>query len=265
MLARARKAEDLSRLRDRSVVHTPSQGFHGHRWDEIAPLAPNVRQSLRRNGDQPPYSPHECRTHLSASRKECDCPRIKKKPCVMPPASRRRRNPLGKQHKMGRRPLQKRVPDRIAQNEWFYENGGQRHGPVSPPQRKTLATKGTVTPATLVWKEGLPQWTPAKAIRGLFPEEAAEAPAATPVNPPPPPRFDQPSQSLLSLLCDLRHPLDIVVDRLRYVIPQDITANISRVAATAGVLCIYLAVGAFSAVVALQPQTIGVVISLLLA
>jgi len=166
----------------------------------------------------------------------------------MPPASRRRRNPLGKQHKMGRRPFQTRVPDRIAQNEWFYENGGQRHGPVSPPQRKTLATKGTVTPATLVWKEGLPQWTPAKAIRGLFAEKAAEAPAATPVKPPPPPRFDQPSQSLLSLLCDLRHPLDIVVDRLRYVIPQDITANISRVAATAGVLCIYLAVGAFSAV-----------------
>lgn len=143
---------------------------------------------------------------------------------------------------MGRRPLQKRFPDRMAQNEWFYENGGQRHGPVSPPQLKALATKGTVTPATLVWKEGFSQWTPAKAIRGLFPEEAPEAPAATPVTPPPPPRFDQPSQSLLSVLCDLRHPLDIVVDRLRYVIPQDITANISRVAATAGVLCIYLAI-----------------------
>ena len=130
----------------------------------------------------------------------------------------------------------------MAQNEWFYENGGQRHGPVSPVALKTLASKGNISPSTLVWKEGLPQWTPAKAIRGLFPEDTAVGVAPAPVDPPAATRIDPPAQPLLDVLRDLPHPLDLLIDRLRYAIPMDITAKISRVAALAGVLCIYLAI-----------------------
>ena len=130
----------------------------------------------------------------------------------------------------------------MAQNEWFYENGGQRHGPVSPVALKALASKGNISPSTLVWKEGLPQWTPAKAIRGLFPEDTAVGVAPAPVDPPATTRIDPPAQPLLEVLRDLPHPLDLLIDRLRYAIPMDITAKISRVAALAGVLCIYLAI-----------------------
>jgi hypothetical protein len=130
----------------------------------------------------------------------------------------------------------------MAQNEWFYENGGQRHGPVSPVALKALATKGNISPSTLVWKEGLPQWTPAKAIRGLFPEDTAVGVTPAPVDPPAATRIDPPAQPLLDVLRDLPHPLDLLIDRLRYVIPQDVTAKISRVAAIAGVYCIYLAI-----------------------
>jgi hypothetical protein len=129
----------------------------------------------------------------------------------------------------------------MAQNEWFYEKAGQRQGPVSPVALKQLAIKGNITPSTLVWKEGLPQWTPAKAIRGLFPTDAAGDAAPAPVDPPSSSRLDPPAQRLLDVIRDLRHPLDLLIDRLRYAIPQEITVKISQVAATAGVFCIYLA------------------------
>lgn len=130
----------------------------------------------------------------------------------------------------------------MAQNEWFYENAGQRQGPVSPVALKQLAVTGNITPSTLVWKEGLPQWTPAKAIRGLFAANAAVAAEPAPVDPPSSTRVDPSAQQLLDVIRDVRHPLDLVIDRLRYVLPQDITAKISQVAATAGVFCIYLAI-----------------------
>lgn len=115
--------------------------------------------------------------------------------------------------------------------QWLRTNGFMRT-PGNAKARylqwrlKQLAVTGNITPSTLVWKEGLPQWTPAKAIRGLFPANAAVAAEPTPVDPPSSSRFDPPARTLLDVIRDVRHPLDIVIDRLRYAIPQDITAQI---------------------------------------
>ena len=133
----------------------------------------------------------------------------------------------------------------MAQQDWFYEASGQRKGPISALELRQMAVAGGITPATLVWREGLSQWSPAKAIRGLFPPDAATpTPTPSPVDlsPSSSPRFAPPVQPLLDAICELPHPLDLVIERLRYAVPDDITAKISRIAALAGVYCIYLAI-----------------------
>ena len=54
--------------------------------------------------------------------------------------------------------------------EWYYAKGNDKHGPVSSKQLKQLARTGELLPTDLVWKEGAPDWKPAKLLNGLFPE-----------------------------------------------------------------------------------------------
>ena len=46
-------------------------------------------------------------------------------------------------------------------NDWYYENGGKRHGPVAPAALKQLADAGQIRPETLIWRQGMPQWAQA--------------------------------------------------------------------------------------------------------
>jgi hypothetical protein len=68
--------------------------------------------------------------------------------------------------------------------EWYYQQNGQKHGPISGASLKQLAAAGKLQPTDHVWKEGMTKWLPARSVKGLFP--AAPAPVAT-VAPPPPP------------------------------------------------------------------------------
>lgn len=61
---------------------------------------------------------------------------------------------------------------------WYYESGGQQQGPATDQDLDRLLAEGKITPDTLVWREGLPGWTPLRTAR-------AAAPSA-PVPPPPP-------------------------------------------------------------------------------
>lgn len=55
-------------------------------------------------------------------------------------------------------------------NEWHYTlNGQQISAPATSTQLKQLATSGQLKPSDLVWQEGMPDWVPASAVRGLFP------------------------------------------------------------------------------------------------
>ena len=49
---------------------------------------------------------------------------------------------------------------------WYYAINGQKLGPVSESQLKELALGGKLTNA-LVWKDGMPEWTPSNKIKGL--------------------------------------------------------------------------------------------------
>ncbi len=44
--------------------------------------------------------------------------------------------------------------------QWYYESGGERHGPVPSPDIQRLAEQGTIQAGTLVWRAGLDSWVP---------------------------------------------------------------------------------------------------------
>lgn len=48
---------------------------------------------------------------------------------------------------------------------WFYAVGGQQQGPVDDAQLDALIQAGTVTPDTLVWREGIANWQPLRQAR----------------------------------------------------------------------------------------------------
>lgn len=74
---------------------------------------------------------------------------------------------------------------------WYCTRSGERSGPFSATELKTLADEGKLQPADLLWKEGMSAWAPASSARGLFPApsrpEPPPAPAAMPLTPEPPP------------------------------------------------------------------------------
>jgi GYF domain 2 len=59
---------------------------------------------------------------------------------------------------------------------WYYALGGQQLGPVDDAQFDALIAAGTITPDTLVWREGMPNWLPLREAR-----PAASAPGVPPV------------------------------------------------------------------------------------
>lgn len=43
---------------------------------------------------------------------------------------------------------------------WFYEEAGEPAGPVSAQSLRALLQSGSIDRATLVWREGMPDWAP---------------------------------------------------------------------------------------------------------
>ena len=65
---------------------------------------------------------------------------------------------------------------------WYYEQQGQRQGPIDGDRLKFLARSGVLTPDDLVWKQGMDGWAKASQIKGLLPSTPATgiAPPAIP-------------------------------------------------------------------------------------
>lgn len=54
-------------------------------------------------------------------------------------------------------------------DQWYYTESGEQRGPVGEQEIKNLLSTHRVTPATLVWREGMAQWTPAGSIPAFEP------------------------------------------------------------------------------------------------
>jgi membrane protease subunit (stomatin/prohibitin family) len=71
-------------------------------------------------------------------------------------------------------------PPLPAQAQWFIGVGGQQQGPFDADALAAQAGAGTLTPQTLVWKNGMPAWTPAQDV----PEVASVLASVPPPLPP---------------------------------------------------------------------------------
>jgi hypothetical protein len=64
----------------------------------------------------------------------------------------------------------------MASRSWFYASDGQQNGPFSEVELREFITRGIVRPTTLVWGDGMSEWTKAGDIPGFLrsaPEAAA--------------------------------------------------------------------------------------------
>jgi hypothetical protein len=52
--------------------------------------------------------------------------------------------------------------------DWYYNSNGQRMGPVSESEIRSLAATGRLSGPDLVWQAGTPDWVPASSVAGLF-------------------------------------------------------------------------------------------------
>jgi GYF domain 2 len=64
-------------------------------------------------------------------------------------------------------------------DEWYYADNAQQKGPVPVTVLREMAANGILKPTDLVWTEGMSQWAPASATRGIF-----RPPPQTPVRAP---------------------------------------------------------------------------------
>ena len=69
---------------------------------------------------------------------------------------------------------------------WYYATNGQKHGPVSLAQLKSLAANGVVAAHDLVWHEGMPGWAQLATVAALRDQQRGPPPIAGPAIPPPP-------------------------------------------------------------------------------
>lgn len=55
-------------------------------------------------------------------------------------------------------PFNNSIP--LSEMNWYYASNGEQHGPVDHTALEALVAQGTVTGDTLVWREGMAQWSP---------------------------------------------------------------------------------------------------------
>jgi hypothetical protein len=62
-------------------------------------------------------------------------------------------------------------------NEWYYAAANNQQGPVSEQDLKKLLSEGTINGETLIWKEGMAEWT---MLKTTAPEWISTSPSAGP-------------------------------------------------------------------------------------
>ncbi|MFO7975624.1 MAG: lysoplasmalogenase family protein [Candidatus Hydrogenedentota bacterium] len=77
--------------------------------------------------------------------------------------------------------------------DWYYADGNKQVGPLDGRQMGQLAQQGKITPNTLVWREGLPNWTAAKKIAPNLFQNMPQRPAGQAPGPQPQSAGQQPA------------------------------------------------------------------------
>lgn len=67
--------------------------------------------------------------------------------------------------------------------EWYYQQDGRKHGPISGADLKQLAAAGKLRPTDLIWKQGMAKGASARSVKGLFPADQPPMVTAVPPHP----------------------------------------------------------------------------------
>src|SRR5271154_6295685 len=79
-------------------------------------------------------------------------------------------------------------------SDWYYAENNEQKGPINESELKANLAANKLPPDTLVWKDGLPSWTPANQVPAFIfrqppiPAKVQPPPPAPPA--PPPPKSD---------------------------------------------------------------------------
>lgn len=64
--------------------------------------------------------------------------------------------------------------------DWFFAGAGTQQGPVSAGELARQLSTGELSPDALVWREGMPQWQPARALAAELGVTVAPPPRVVP-------------------------------------------------------------------------------------
>jgi uncharacterized RDD family membrane protein YckC len=111
---------------------------------------------------------------------------------------------------------------------WYYVSAGERVGPLSEEAMRDSVAMGRVAGETLVWRDGMENWTPFESVRG----ELGVPPA--PPWPPPAPEFASPvspgaEQRQCSECRRVFHPNDVISLGDRFVCANCKPALLQRI------------------------------------
>lgn len=113
--------------------------------------------------------------------------------------------------------------------EWYVGSNGQQSGPFTPQQLRQMAAFSQLSKTDLIWKEGLANWVPCSAVKGLFPAAADFSPTSSPRPAPPgptgqPPRGPVPSDGGL-VVSEVSRGVDPLLTGQTTSIPTTITGT----------------------------------------
>jgi hypothetical protein len=71
----------------------------------------------------------------------------------------------------------------VTETQWYIARDGKQHGPLTDVEMRTFVAHSYLRPTDLIWRPGMPEWTPATQVfPAVFP---ASAPAPAPIAPQP--------------------------------------------------------------------------------
>ena len=97
---------------------------------------------------------------------------------------------------------------KLSRHTWFFAQGGKRSEPLTTEQLRAAAKEAKVLPETLIWREGLANWVPARQVQGLFDPLLLNAQPLPKAEPPPIPlpqglEYASPAKRALAFVIDL--------------------------------------------------------------
>ncbi|HLA85504.1 MAG TPA: DUF4339 domain-containing protein [Thermoguttaceae bacterium] len=128
--------------------------------------------------------------------------------------------------------------------QWYYASEDQRFGPISTVELKRLAERGQLTPADLVWREGMTDWTAAGQVKGLFHPTAPSPPEAAPgAVPPAPPTTSAVGAEVAraKIAPASRHPVEMILALAQSTVSEAFVESSVRLFVLAGHWAMYVA------------------------